>query len=62
VGGALVFLCLVLFVPSLRELFRFAKLHLDDLALCLGAGAISILWFELFKLLRRQEKLAEAVE
>jgi Ca2+-transporting ATPase len=58
VGGALVFLGLVLFVPFLRELFRFAKLHLDDLALCLAAGAISILWFELFKLFRRREKLA----
>ena len=49
VGGALVFLGIVLYVPFLRDLFRFAPLHLEDLALCVAAGAISIIWFELFK-------------
>ena len=53
VGGAVVFLGLVLYVPFLRGLFRFATLHFNDLILCLGAGGISILWFEGFKLLSR---------
>ena len=58
VGGALIFLGLVLYVPFLRELFKFAQLHLDDLALCLAAGGISILWFELFKLVSRRHSKA----
>jgi len=53
VGGALVFLGLVLYVPFLRELFLFARLHWNDLALCLGAGAVSVLWFEVFKIMVR---------
>ena len=54
VGGALVFLGLALYVPFLRDLFRFSTLHAVDLAICLGAGVVSILWFEAFKLLARR--------
>lgn len=53
VGGAVVFLAFVLYVPFLRALFWFDKLHPRDLLLCFGAGAISILWFELFKVISR---------
>ena len=53
VGGAVVFLALVLFVPPLRKLFHFDLLHWDDLLICLGAGVVSILWFEGLKLIRR---------
>jgi Ca2+-transporting ATPase len=55
VGGAVVFLGLVLSVPVLQNLFHFAPLHGLDLALCLLAGAASILWFELLKLIRRPD-------
>lgn len=51
-GGTLFFLFLVLYVPVLRDLFHFSMLHLDDLALCIGAGVFSILWFEGMKWLR----------
>jgi Ca2+-transporting ATPase len=51
VGGAIIFLALVLKVPVLRELFRFAELHWDDIGACLVAAAVSITWFELFKLI-----------
>ncbi len=50
IGGAVVFLGLVLYVPVLRELFRFDDLHLTDLGVCLLAGTASILWFEAFKM------------
>jgi Ca2+-transporting ATPase len=53
-GGAAAFLGLVLSIPALRELFHFAALHPDDLALCLVAGVAGILWFEGLKLLRRR--------
>ena len=50
-AGALAFLGLVLYVPVLRGMFHFAPLHLDDLAICLGAGVISVLWFEVLKII-----------
>ncbi len=56
VGGAVVFLGLVLYVPFLRGLFRFAELHPVDLGICLAAGVVSILWFEGLKLIYRKQK------
>ncbi len=50
VGGALVSLGLVLYLPFLRDLFRFAALSSGDLALSLAAGVAGILWFEVLKL------------
>ena len=47
--GALLFLALVLYVPPLAALFRFAPLGPLDVALCFGAGALSIAWFEIVK-------------
>jgi Ca2+-transporting ATPase len=49
IGGAIVFLSMVLYLPFLRDLFRLSTLHLDDLLICLVAGFISFLWFEAFK-------------
>jgi P-type Ca2+ transporter type 2C len=46
VAATLVLLTLVIFVPFLRELFRFGTLHFNDLLFCLGAGVACILWFE----------------
>jgi Ca2+-transporting ATPase len=57
-GGATLFLTLVLSVPFLRELFRFATLHPLDIALCLGAGVLSIAGFELLK--RRRSSVQQA--
>jgi Ca2+-transporting ATPase len=50
-AGALLFLALVVYVPALARLFRFAPLGALDVALCFGAGALSITWFEIAKLL-----------
>jgi P-type Ca2+ transporter type 2C len=54
VGGAIGFLASVLYVPYLREVFRFASLRPYDLAICLGAGALSVVWFEVVKSARRK--------
>lgn len=54
VGGAVVFLFLVLYVPVFRNLFHFDFLHLHDLLICLTAGVVSILWFEGLKIIRRR--------
>ncbi|MDD5066793.1 MAG: cation-translocating P-type ATPase [bacterium] len=53
-AGTLFFLGLVLYVPLLRELFRFAVLHPVDIIICIGAGIVSILWFEFFKVWKRK--------
>jgi Ca2+-transporting ATPase len=49
IGGAVIFLGMVLTVPALRSLFRFSMLHPDDLLVCLSAGIFSVIWFEFFK-------------
>lgn len=53
-GGAVIFLGLVLYIPFLRELFRFSLLHPNDLAISIGAALVGVVWFEVFKLINGQ--------
>jgi Ca2+-transporting ATPase len=55
-GGAAVFLGLVLYVPFLRSLFLFSKLHLIDIVICLAAGLLSIIWFEGLKMFNGRQR------
>ncbi len=52
-GGAIGFLGLVLYTPILRSLFRVSTLHPLDLGICIAAGLISILWFEVLKIIAK---------
>ncbi len=54
-GGALIFLTLILYIPFLQDLFHLTVLHPKDLVLCLIAGAVSIVWFELLKIFNRRK-------
>jgi len=54
-GGTVAFLFLVLYVPFLRNLFKFSPLHAHDLFICLSAGIVSVLWFELLKMFRKRQ-------
>jgi len=56
-GGAIFFLFAILYVPFLRELFRFSILHPIDIAICVAAGVFSILWFEILKLFNKRRRL-----
>ena len=59
VGGTLVFLAAVLYIPFLRELFGFSYLHFLDVAICFMAGIASIIWFEVLKIINgRSGKVA----
>jgi Ca2+-transporting ATPase len=59
-GGAAVFLGAALYVPALRSVFRFSRLSAADILLCLFAGAVSIVWFELLKIVNRRRVRARA--
>ncbi len=54
--GVVVGLALVLYVPFLRDLFDFASLNLFELLLCVAAALVSVLWFEVFKVVQKWRK------
>ncbi len=56
IAGAVAFLGAVLYVPGLRNLFQFGRLHWDDLLICLIAGMLSIAWFEILKIFRNSKR------
>ena len=47
--GALSGLLLVLYVPALRNLFRFSVMHVDDLLIVFVVGILSIAWLRLLR-------------
>ena len=53
VGGASVFLILILNVPFLRDLFQFEKIGYLEFLICTVAGFFSITWFEIYKKLKK---------
>lgn len=56
-SGAVVFLSLALYVPAIRQLFRFSVLHVNDILICLLFGLASISWFEVYKMIRRKRNI-----
>jgi len=52
VGGATFFLVLVLNVPFLLNLFQFEKISIAESLCCVSAGFASIIWFELYKVIK----------
>lgn len=53
IGGTILLLGLVLYVPVVRDLFDFSPLSPLELANCLAAGIASFLWFEALKVVSR---------
>lgn len=53
-GGALLFLGMVIFIPFLQRVFHFAPMHGIDFCLALIAGIVSITWFEILKIFTRK--------
>jgi Ca2+-transporting ATPase len=48
-GGAAFFLALILNIPFLLNLFLFDPISLVETIFCIGAGFLSIFWFEVYK-------------
>ena len=53
VGGAVFFLILILNIPFLLELFQFERIGWFELLICTAAGFSSIVWFEVYKQIRK---------
>lgn len=50
---AITFLCLVIYVPFLQKVFHFSGLHFHDLLIGVGIGILSVIWFEVFKFIKK---------
>jgi len=61
-GGAVAFLVLVLYVPFLQGLFHVSVPHFDDLLVCVAVGALSVLWFEILKLVNGRKAALTALK
>jgi P-type Ca2+ transporter type 2C len=59
-GGATVFLAVVLCTPFLRELFRFAVLGPGDVAIAVGAAAVGVASFEVVKAIAARRRRARS--
>ncbi|MFI5264508.1 MAG: cation transporting ATPase C-terminal domain-containing protein, partial [Candidatus Kapaibacterium sp.] len=57
-GGTIVLLAIVLYLPTFQALFHFDTLHADDIILCFIGGAVSILWFEIFKKIHKKVRVS----
>jgi Ca2+-transporting ATPase len=55
-SGAVFFLGLVIYVPVLRDLFRFSTLHAIDIGTAFLMGLAGILWFEGMKVVRKKKR------
>jgi Ca2+-transporting ATPase len=49
-------LALALYVPFLAGIFKFGMLHPVDIILCISAGIVSIIWFEIMKLINKRKR------
>ncbi|HAN19575.1 MAG: ATPase [Bacteroidetes bacterium GWC2_33_15] len=56
IGGAVIFLILILNIPFLLDLFLFEKIGIPEILICTFAGFFSILWFEFYKKMRQAKK------
>jgi Ca2+-transporting ATPase len=50
IAGATLFLGLAVYVPIFQRLFHFERLHSWDILICLLAGVLSVIWFEVVKI------------
>jgi len=56
VGGAIIFLIMILNIPFLLDLFLFEKIRFVEFMICAGVGLFSITWFEIYKQIKKSIK------
>ena len=52
VGGAIIFMVLIMNIPFCLQLFQFEKPGIGDTLICIAAGLLTIGWFEVHKYIR----------
>jgi Ca2+-transporting ATPase len=52
IGGAILFLVLIMNIPFFLQLFLFEKLGITDSLICIAAGLLTITWFEVYKAIK----------
>ena len=52
IGGAILFMILIMNIPFFLQLFQFGKPGIADSVLAVAAGLLTITWFEIYKLIR----------
>ncbi len=57
-AGTLLLLAAALYIPSIRDIFQFSKLHFIDIAVCAGLAILSVTWVEIMKLRQRSGRQA----
>ena len=53
IGGAIIFLILILNIQFLLDLFQFERIGYLEFIVCTVAGFSSIIWFEIYKQMRK---------
>jgi Ca2+-transporting ATPase len=53
VGGAIIFLILILNIPFLLNLFQFERIGVLEFLVCMVLGFFSITWFEIYKKVKK---------
>ncbi|MCX6245893.1 MAG: cation-translocating P-type ATPase [Bacteroidetes bacterium] len=52
IGGAVIFMFLIMNIPFLLKLFLFEQIGTKDTLVCIAAGLLTVVWFELYKAIK----------
>ncbi|RZK48803.1 MAG: cation-translocating P-type ATPase [Pedobacter sp.] len=56
IAGTLALLTAILYIPSLAAFFKLSPLSINQMGIALCVAAVSVLWFEIYKLIKRLTK------
>jgi P-type Ca2+ transporter type 2C len=62
IGGAILFMVLIMNIPFFLKLFLFEKIGISDLVVCIAAGLLTITWFEVYKFIKQKRSLPHAIK
>jgi len=57
IGGAVLFMILIMNIPFFLQLFQFEKIGVVDSLICIAAGLLTITWFEVYKAIKHSRKM-----
>lgn len=60
IGGAVLFLIIILNVPFLLNLFQFSMISITEGLICAALGFASIIWFEIYKVFKNKNNIKKS--